>query len=164
LEDGNSKLSAVVTDSFGVPATRIIEAMLGGETEVEELVKLCHGKMQPKVEQLKEALPGKLSEHHKVMMRTLKNSIAGIEQIIEQVEEQIEEQTKAYQAEIELLQTVLGVGKETAIGIVAEIGVELEVFPNELHLASWAAMSLGNNESAGKGRSAVDAPRTEINI
>ncbi len=63
-----------------------------------------------------------------------------------------------------MLETILGVGKETAIGIVAEIGVELEEFPNELHLASWAAMSLGNNESAGKGRSAVGAPRTEINI
>ncbi len=95
------------------------------------------------------------------MMRTIKDSIVGIEKIIEKVEQQIEEQTKAYQEEIELLQTIPGVGKETAIGIVAEIGVEMEVFPNELHLASWAGMSPGNNESAGKKK--VDAPRTEIN-
>ena len=163
LEDGNIKLSAVVSDSFGVSSTRIIEAMLGGETEVEELVKLCHGKLKPKVEQLKEALTGKLTEHHKFMMRTIKDSIKSIEKIIEQVDGQIKEQTTAYQAEIELLQTIPGVGKETAIGMVAEIGVEMEVFPNELHLASWAGMSPGNNESAGKGRSAADARRTGIN-
>lgn len=161
LEDGNIKLSAVVSDSFGVSSTRIIEAMLGGETEVEELVKLCHGKLKPKVEQLKEALTGKLTEHHKFMMRTIKDSIKSIEKIIEQVDGQIKEQTTAYQAEIELLQTIPGVGKETAIGMVAEIGVEMEVFPNELHLASWAGMSPGNNESAGKKK--ADARRTGIN-
>ena len=161
LEDGNIKLSAVVSDSFGVSSTRIIEAMLGGETEVEELVKLCHGKLKPKVEQLKEALTGKLTEHHKFMMRTIKDSIKSIEKIIEQVDGQIKEQTRAYQAEIELLQTIPGVGKETAIGMVAEIGVEMEVFPNELHLASWAGMSPGNNESAGKKK--ADARRTGIN-
>lgn len=161
LEDGNIKLSAVVTDSFGVSATRIIEAMLGGETEVEELVKLCHGKLKPKVEQLKEALTGKLTAHHKFMVRTIKDSIKSIEKIIEQVERQIEEQTRSYQTEIELLQTIPGVGKETAIGIVAEIGVEMEVFPNELHLASWAGMSPGNNESAGKKK--VEGRRTGIN-
>ena len=141
LEDGNIKLSSVVTDSFGVSATRIIEAMLAGEEEVAELVKLCHGKLKPKSEQMKEALTGKLTEHHKFMMRTIKDSIAGIEKIIATVDQQIEEQTLRYQGEIQLLQTIPGVGKETAVGMVAEIGVEMEVFPNEQHLASWAGMS-----------------------
>jgi transposase len=161
LEDGNIKLSSVVSDTFGVSATRIIDALLAGEENIAELVKLCHGKLKPKESEMKEALVGKLTEHHKFMMRTIKKSIGNIEGIIEEVEKQIDEQTKAYEVEIELLQTIPGVGKDTAVGIIAEIGVEMEVFPNEQHLASWAGMSPGNNESACKKK--VDGRRTEIN-
>jgi transposase len=144
-----------------VSATRIIDALLAGEENIAELVKLCHGKLKPKEEALGEALVGKLTAHHKFMLRTIKKSIGNIEGIILEVERQIDEQTKAYEVEIELLQTIPGVGKDTAVGIIAEIGVEMEVFPNEQHLASWAGMSPGNNESAGKKK--ADGPRTEIN-
>ena len=162
LEDANIKLSSVVSDVFGVSATRIIDALIGGEEDLEELVKLCHGKLNSKRELLKEALVGKLTEHHKFMLRTIKESMANIEGIIAKVDRQIDEQTKVYEVEIELLQTIPGVGKDSAIGIIAEIGVEMEVFPNEQHLASWAGMSPGNNESAGKKK--VAARRTAINI
>jgi transposase len=162
LEDANIKLSSVVSDTFGVSATRIIDALLAGEEKVEELVKLCHGRLKPKEEALKEALVGKLTLHHKFMLRTIRKSMANIEGIIAEVETQIDEQTKAYEVEIGLLQSIPGVGKDSAIGIIAEIGVDMKVFPNEQHLASWAGMSPGNNESAGKKK--VGAPRTEINI
>ncbi|MFA5781022.1 MAG: IS110 family transposase [Bacteroidales bacterium] len=150
LEDANIKLSSVVSDTFGVSSTRIIEALLNGQNDIEELVKLCHGRLNSKKAELKEALVGKLTEHHKFMLRTIKKSIANIEDIVSEVEKQIDEQTKSYQIEMELLQTIPGVGKDTAIGIVAEMGVDMNVFPNEQHLASWAGMSPGNNESAGK--------------
>lgn len=153
LEDANIKLSSVVSDTFGVSSTRIIEALLNGQNDIEELVKLCHGRLNSKKAELKEALVGKLTEHHKFMLRTIKKSIANIEDIVSEVEKQIDEQTKSYQIEMELLQTIPGVGKDTAIGIVAEIGVDMNVFPNEQHLASWAGMSPGNNESAGKKKS-----------
>lgn len=159
LEDANIKLSSVVSDSFGVSATKIIEALLAGEENIEELLKLCHGKLKPKKEALREALVGKLTEHHKFMLRTIKKSIANIEGIIAEVDQQIDEQTKAYEVEIELLQTIPGVGKDSAIGIIAEIGVEMEVFPNEQHLSSWAGMSPGNNESAGKKKWTNDPRR-----
>jgi transposase len=162
LEDANVKLSSVVSDTFGVSATKIIDALLAGEENIEELVKLCHGKLKPKQAALEEALVGKLTEHHKFMLRTIKKSIGNIEGIIAEVGRQIEEQSKAYEVEIELLQTIPGVGKESAIGIIAEIGVEMEVFPNEQHLASWAGMSPGTNESAGKKK--VRGRRTEISI
>ena len=161
LEDANIKLSAVVSDTFGVSATKIIEALLAGEERVEELLKLCHGKLKPKEEALREALVGKLTEHHKFMLRTIKKSITNIEGIIGELESQIDEQTKVYEVEIELLQTIPGVGKDSAIGIIAEIGVQMEVFPNEQHLSSWAGMSPGNNESAGKKK--MDEPPTAIN-
>lgn len=162
LEDANIKLSSVVSDTFGVSATKIIDALLAGEEKIEELVKLCHGRLKPKEEAMKEALVGKLTPHHKFMLRTIKRSMANIEGIISEVETQIDVQTKAYEVEIGLLQSIPGVGKDTAIGIVAEIGVDMEVFPNEQHLASWAGMSPGNNESAGKKK--VAAPRTGTNI
>lgn len=162
LEDANIKLSSVVSDTFGVSATRIIDALLAGEERPTELVKLCHGRLKPKEEALKEALVGKLTLHHKFMLRTRRKSMANIEGIITEVEAQIDEQTRAYEVEIELLQTIPGVGKDTAIGIIAEIGVDMGVFPNEQHLASWAGMSPGNNESAGKKK--VGAPRTGISI
>lgn len=150
LEDANLKLSSVVSDTFGVSATKIIDAMLAGETDIGELLKLCHSKLQSKHGALQEALVGKLTEHHKFMLRTIKRSIDSISCIVLEVEHQIEAQTKAYQVELELLQTIPGVGKDSAIGIIAEIGADMTVFPNEQHLASWAGMSPGNNESAGK--------------
>ena len=162
LEDANIKISSVVSNTFGVSSTKIIEAMIKGENDIEELVKLCHGRLNSKKEELKEALVGKLTEHHKFMLRTIKKSIANIEDIVAEVEKQIDEQTKEYQVEMELLQTIPGVGKDSAIGIIAEIGVDMNVFPNEQHLASWAGMSPGNNESAGKKK--VQEYRMAINI
>lgn len=150
LEDANIKISSIVSDTFGVSATKIIDAILEGQNDIEELVKLCHGRLNSKKAALKEALVGKLTEHHKFMLRIIKKSIANIEEIVVEVEKQIDEQTLGYQIEMELLQTIPGVGKDTSIGIIAEIGVDMNVFPNEQHLASWAGMSPGNNESAGK--------------
>ena len=164
LEDANLKLSSVVSDTFGVSATKIIDALLAGEEDIEELLKLCHGQLKKKQDAMQEALVGKLTEHHKFMLRTIKKSIANIEGIKAEVEQQIDEQSKAYQVEIELLQSIPGVGQESALGIIAEIGVKMEVFPNEQHLASWAGMSPGNEESGPKVRSATFGRRTEINI
>jgi transposase len=96
------------------------------------------------------------------MLSTIKKSIKQIEEVIREVEERIDEEVSRYEVEIELLQTIPGVGRDSAIGIVAEIGVEMEQFPSELHLASWAGMSPGNNETGGKKK--VDERRTETNI
>ena len=150
LEDTNIKLSSVVSDTFGVSSTKIIDALLEGEKDVEKLIALCHGRLAVKKDQLKEALVGTLSVHHKFMLRTIKKSIVSIEKIIAEVEKQIDKKMSDYEQEIELLQTIPGVGKNTAQGIIAEMGANMDVFPNEQHLASWAGMSPGNNESAGK--------------
>lgn len=150
LEDANIKLSSVVSDIFGVSGTRIIESIIAGEEDIEELVKLCHRSLAIKGEQIKESLKGKVTEHHRFMLRTIKKTIEGLEEIIKEIDEQIDRQTKDYTLEIELLQTIPGVGKEAAITMISEIGTDMEVFPNEQHLASWAGMCSGNNESAGK--------------
>jgi len=84
------------------------------------------------------------------MLQLHKESIAEKERLIERIDSQIDLATKEYQIEIELLQSIPGVGKDSAIGIISEIGIDMSKFPNETHLSSWAGMSPGNNETGGK--------------
>jgi transposase len=155
LEDANIKLSSVVSDLSGATATKIIDAMIDGQDDVSELVKLRHGKMQSSVEELASALKGKLTGHHKFLLQTIKESIADKNKIIAKIDLQIDKQLADYEMEkdAELLATIPGVGKEGATYILAELGNNMDQFPDEQHLASWAGMSPGNNESAGKKKS-----------
>ena len=152
LEDANIKLSSVVSDMSGATATKIINAMILGEEDINELVKFRHGKMQSSIEDLASSLKGNLTEHHKFMLTTIKESINEKEALIEKLDKRIDEQLKDNELELDskLLQTIPGVGKDAAAGIIAEVGNNMDQFPNEQHLASWAGMSPGNNESAGK--------------
>lgn len=162
LEDANIKLSSVVSDVFGVSATKILDAILKGEEDAGKLLLLCNKSLKSSKEDIKEALTGKISAHHKFMLSAIKESIVGIEKIVAKVEQEIDEKTKEHQVILEHLETIPGVGKDTAIGIIAEIGVDMGVFPSEQNLASWAGMCPGNNESAGK-KKVVEPPRA-INI
>jgi transposase len=150
LQDANFKLSSVISDVFGVTGTKLIDALLEGNHDFDQLMQLCDKRIQKKKEMLKEALVGNLTSHHKFMLRTLRRSLASIGEIIEEVDREIDEQTKQYKIEIQLLQTIPGVSKITSIGLLSEIGPDMSKFPNEHHLASWAGLSPGNNESAGK--------------
>ena len=155
LEDGNIKLSCVVSDMSGATATKIIDAIIEGQDDIKELVKFRHGKMQSSIEDLAASLKGKLTEHHKFMLTTIKLSIKEKELLIETLNKRIDEHLKDNELEIDakLLQTIPGVGKDASASIIAEIGNDMSQFPNEKHLASWAGMSPGNNESAGKKKS-----------
>lgn len=159
LEDANIKLSSVVSNMSGATATKIIDAMIAGEEDVEKLARLRHGKMQTNKEELQSALKGKLTDHHKFMLTTIKESITEKEALIEKLDKRIDDHLKSNELTLdaELLQTIPGVGKDAAAGILAEIGNDMERFPNEQHLASWAGMSPGNNESAGK-KKVVERP------
>jgi transposase len=152
LEDANIKLSSVVSNLSGATATKIINAMIGGEENIEELLKYRHGKMQSSIEDLASSLKGNLTDHHRFMLQTVKESIKSKEQIILKLDEQIDKQLVENELilDAELLDTIPGVGKDGAAYILAEIGNNMDQFPNEQHLASWAGMSPGSNESAGK--------------
>lgn len=152
LEDANIKLSSVVSNITGVTASKIIDAMISGQDDVTELVKLRNYRMKASPEKLASSLKGALTDHHRFMLRLIKESILDKEKLIEKLDHQVEEYLDKYdlKADAERLKTIPGVGKEAASEIIAEIGIDMSQFPNEKHLASWAGMSPGNNESAGK--------------
>ena len=155
LEEANIKLSSVVSNLSGATATKIIDAMLAGQDDVAELVKLRHGRMQCTVADLAASLTGKITAHHKFMLQIYKDSIESKKSIIARLDEQIQEHLKENEMELdaELLATIPGVGEEGAAYILAEIGDNMEQFPNEHHLTSWTGISPGSNESAGKKKS-----------
>jgi transposase len=151
LEDANIKLSSVVSDTSGVTASYLIKGLIEGRKDLENLIAECyHRKLQASPEQIKEAINGRLTAHHAFILRSMQKHIGSVEEQIAEIDVEIGKYIKDFEKEIELLQTIPGVGKEGAIGIVAEIGVDMDVFPSEHHLASHSGMCPGNNESAGK--------------
>lgn len=150
LEDANIKLSSVLSNVDGAVGSRIVDSLIAGNDKVEDLIQFYHGKMKASKSDFALALEGKLREHHSFMLKLIKQSIEGKEQLLMTVDEQIDQLAKEYEVQIENLQSIPGVGRQSAIGIISEIGVDMSVFPNEHHLASWSGMSPGNNESGGK--------------
>ena len=150
LEDANIKLSSIASDTFGASGKRIIEELIKGKLRAEEMAELSKGRLRQKREDLKEALVGEVREHHKFMIKASLRHIGAMEKILSEIERRIQQKiNRHYQEEYELLQTIPGV-KGEASTLIAEMGVDMERFPSEMHLSSWAGMSPGNNESAGK--------------
>jgi transposase len=150
LEDANVKLSSVVSDTFGVSASRMIKAIMSGNFDTDSLAELAVGRLKGKKEKLKEALQGHFRDHHGFMIQASLDHIASLEKIIADLDRQINEKLKDYHRERELLASIPGVKEQGSSSILAEIGAAMNVFPSEGHLSAWAGMSPGNNESAGK--------------
>jgi len=150
LEDANIKLSSIASDTFGASGKRIIEELIKGKLRAEEMAELSKGRLRQKREDLKEALVGEVREHHKFMIKASLRHIGAMEKVLSEIERRIQQKiNRHYKEEYGLLQTIPGV-KGEASTLIAEMGVDMERFPSEMHLSSWAGMSPGNNESAGK--------------
>jgi len=152
LEDANIKLSSVISSMSGVAATKIISDIINGNDDVEHLINYHSKKMKATKEELASSLNGHLTDHHRYMLNIVKKSMESKQQIISDLDARINKQMEEFglDSDVTLLQTIPGVGKDSASGIIAEIGVNMSQFPDEHHLASWAGMSPGTNESAGK--------------
>ena len=150
LEDANIKLGSVISDVFGKSGTAIINAIIGGQTNTDYLVSLAYGRVKASKDILYKSLQGKVTAHHRFMLATIKKSITQTESIIADIDHAIDEHLQGHQIAVDLLQTIPGVGKQSAAAIISEIGDDMNPFPSDHHLSSWAGISPGNNESAGK--------------
>jgi transposase len=150
LEDANIKLASVATDILGVSGRAMIRALIAGEQDPERLADLARRRLRAKTELLVPALSGMVTEHHRFQLRGLMEQIERLDEGIEQLDDRILEATTPFQAEVLRLMTVPGLGRGAAEVILAEIGVDMSVFPTAGHLGSWAGMCPGNHLSAGK--------------
>jgi transposase len=153
LEDANIKLSSVLTDINGVSAQSMIEHLIYSDLKLHQIANLAKGRLRKKIDQLEEALDGVLTDHHRFILRLSRQVIDNLDQAIRELDREIDRKMEPYEEESERLQTIPGVKKNTAYSIIAEMGVDMSRFPSDRHLCSWAGVSPGNNESAGKRHS-----------
>jgi transposase len=150
LEDANIKLGSVVTDVLGYSGRRMLEAMIEGQSDVEQLANLAKTSLRRKIPQLRLALDGRLTQHHRFWLRQMMDHLEFLEGKIFVVEQEIDGRSKPYESVIDLWITIPGIRRLLATTLVSEIGVSVEQFPSAAHLASWAGLCPGNNESGGK--------------
>jgi transposase len=151
LQDANIKLSSYMSDLFGVSGRAILTSLIGGEVISETaLGSLVHGRLRSKLPHLVDALNGRLRRHHRDMIRFSWDHLCFLEQQIVTVEREIDSSLQAYREKVELLSTLPGVKPTAAAAILAETGPDVMQFPSSAQLASWAGVSPGVYQSAGK--------------
>jgi transposase len=150
LEDAGIKLASVATNILGVSGRAMLEALVHGTTDPEVLADLARGKLRKKLPALRQALAGRFRPHHAFLVSQLLAHLDYLDESIATVSEEVEGRVAPYAAQLRQLDTIPGINRRTAEVLIAEIGVDMSVFPSDRHLASWAGLCPGNNESAGK--------------
>lgn len=151
LEDANIKLSSFVSDLFGVSGRLMLQAIVNGEVlEPDVIADLAKGKLRAKLPELTAALNGRVTKHHRQMISHSLKHLVFLESSIAELEAEMDIAFAPHLPKLQLLQSVPGLGPHTAKILVAELGIDMSVFPTAAHLASWAGLSPGSNESAGK--------------
>jgi transposase len=153
LEGANIKLSSVASDVLGVSGRAMLKAIINGTEDPELLAGLARGRMKNKKEELIRSLHGIIGPHQRLLLATQLEHIEFLDQQIARLDEEIAERMRPFEEDLELLDTIPGVGRRAAEEILAETGTDMNRFPTAAHLASWAGMSPGNNKSAGKNKS-----------
>jgi transposase len=153
LETANIKLASVATNIMGASAQAMLKALLDGTTDPDVLADLAKGLLRKKLPELKKALEGRFTTHHRLLLATILSHIDFLDETIMAIGEEIGKLMAPFEKEAEMLDEILGVSRRVAETIISEIGVNMETFPTEKHLASWVALCPGNHESAGKHKS-----------
>ena len=152
LEDANIKLSSVASDTLGKSGRAILAALVSGQTSPLDLAELAKGKLRGKIPDLRLALQGNLTPHHRFMLEQLLKHLDQLEEQIAQFDQRIEEAMRPFLSsrDLQRLDVVPGVNVRTIQNAIAEIGVDMSQFPSDAHISSWAGICSGNEESAGK--------------
>lgn len=153
LEDGNIKLASVATDALGASGRAMLKAMIEGEEDAEKLAEMSRGLLRNKIPALQRALEGRIRSHHRFLLKELLEHLEFVESKMARLEQEIGEHLRPFEERVDRLCTIPGVEWLTASGLIAEIGVNMEQFPDAAHLSSWAGLCPGSHESAGKRKS-----------
>jgi transposase len=153
LEGANLKLGDVASNVLGRSARAMLEPLVAGQTDVGVLAQLARGRLRTKIPQLERALAGRVAPHQRFLLAQQLAHLDYLDEAIERVSAEVAERLRPVEAAVERLDTIPGVGRRTAEILVAEIGLDMGRFPTAGHLASWAGMCPGHDESAGKRRS-----------
>jgi len=150
LETCNVKLASVASDVFGKSGRAILRALIKGEVSAEAMANLARGRLRQKLNELVLALRGNVEAHHRFMLEMQLGRVEDIEANIALVDCKIEEAISPHRAVFDRLTTIPGVDRVVAVTVIAELGVDMTIFPTAAHAAAWAGVCPGNNESAGK--------------
>ena len=153
LEDANIKLASVATDTLGASGRAMLEAIIHGEQDSQRLAEMSRGLLRNKIPELRQALEGRVTAHHRFLLRELLDHHYFVESKMQRIEQEVAERLGPFQSEVARLCTIPGVDRVTAWGLLAEIGLNMNQFPDAQHLASWAGLCPGSHESAGKRKS-----------
>lgn len=151
LEDGNIKLSSVLSSTSGVTAEKLITMLCSGrKVTMNDVMSVYHKRIQASPEDILEACTGTLTRHQIFMLQLIQSNISSTKEKIAILDQQIRAMLAPYDNAMEALTEIPGIERKVAEDLVAEIGLDMTKFPSEKHLASWAGICPGNNESAGK--------------
>jgi transposase len=153
LEDTGIKLGCVATDILGKSGRDMLDALVAGTTDPTVLAELARGQLRKKIPALREALEGRFKDEHTLIVGQILAHIDFLDEAIDRLSAEIEQRIAPFAAQRDLLMTIPGVKQRTAEVLIAEIGVDMSTFPSAKHLASWAGVCPGNDQSAGKRRS-----------
>lgn len=150
LETANIKLASVASDVFGVSGRRMLRALLDGVSTPQEMAELAKGTLRKKMAALAAALEGRVEDHHRFLLGMQLDRLEQVETVITKLDLRIDDKLLPYQQQRTQLMQIPGVDRIGAAVVIAELGVDMSVFPTVRHAAAWAGVCPGNNESAGK--------------
>lgn len=150
LEGGNIKLSSVASDVVGVSGRAILEAMVSGVSDPKVLADMSKGALRNKKASLEEALKGTIGEHQKLVLKTHLDHLDFLDEKIAELDEEISCRMDKYKEILGKLDEIQGADRRSAEEIISEIGVDMSHFATSNHIASWAGLCPGNNQSGGK--------------